>query len=287
MLEEIRCRLMKRFTKRRNEAATWKSPLTPKVLKHLDKKSTIAQKMIVQASGDLNFQVMDKAYYPARRFVVMLECRKCDCGYWEIAGLPCAHAMAAMGYARHEVQEYVPMCFSKQAYLSTYSLMFNPIPDQCTWEPTGRPLIDPPIVQRKIGRPKKCRKRATNEPHKEKRKFFIICSFCGGSNHNVRSCPLRPSVAKAARARKNNSNASPTTNQPLNASEQRMRRRKQASASRSIASGQPTTSSQPATASSQALRKRKQIRSGPGETSEARTKKRKAGSSGGHAGTRG
>ena len=103
MLEEIRCRLMKRFTKRRNEAATWESPLTPKVLKHLDKKSTIAQKMIVQASGDLNFQVMDKAYYPARRFVVMLECRKCDCGYWEIAGLPCAHAMAAMGYARHEV----------------------------------------------------------------------------------------------------------------------------------------------------------------------------------------
>ncbi|XP_024037036.1 uncharacterized protein LOC107174971 [Citrus sinensis] len=54
ILEEIRCRLMKRFTKRKNEAATWKSPLTPK----------------------------------------------------EVAGLPCAHAMAAMGYARHEVQEY-------------------------------------------------------------------------------------------------------------------------------------------------------------------------------------
>ncbi|KAK9222471.1 hypothetical protein WN944_010907 [Citrus x changshan-huyou] len=237
MLEEIKCRLMKRFTKRRNEAATWKSPLTPKVLKHLDKKSTIAQKMIVQASSDLNFQVMDKSYYPARRFVVMLESRKCDCGYWEIVGLPCAHVMAAMGYARHDVQEYVPMCFSKQAYLSTYSLMFNLTPDQCTWEPTERPLIDPPIVQRKIGR----------------------------------SCTLRPSVAKAARARKNNSNASPITNQPLNASQQRMRRRKQASASRSIASGQPTTASsqalrssqpvtsyQPATASSQALRKQKQ-----------------------------
>ena len=81
MLEEIKCRLIKQFTTRRNEAATWKSPLTPKVLKHLDKKSTIAQKMSVQASGDLNFQVMDKAYYLARRFVVMLECKKCDCGY--------------------------------------------------------------------------------------------------------------------------------------------------------------------------------------------------------------
>ena len=190
----------------------------------------------------------------------MLECRKCDCGYWEIAGLPCQHAMAAMGYARHKVQEYVPTCFSRQAYLSTYSVMFSPLPDQCTWEPTGRPLIDPPIVERKIGRPKKSRKRAANEPQKEKRKFFVICSFCGGSNHNVRSCPLRPSVARSNRAMNNNFQvyliyyyyllclslfiicdyyyllylyyhhvlqASTILSQPLNASEQAIRRRKQ------------------------------------------------------------
>ena len=79
-----------------------------------------------------------------------LEFRTCDCGYWEIVALPCQHAMPAMGYVRHEVQEYVPTYFSRQAYLSTYSVMFSPFTDQCTWEPTGRPLIDPPIVKRKI-----------------------------------------------------------------------------------------------------------------------------------------
>ncbi|KAK9211789.1 hypothetical protein WN943_001166 [Citrus x changshan-huyou] len=96
---------------------------------------------------------MDRGYNPLRRFVVKLESSTCDCGYWEIAGLPCEHAMAAMGYARHQVQEYVPTCFSRQAYLSTYSVMFSPLPDQCTWEPTGRPLIDPPIavVAKSIG----------------------------------------------------------------------------------------------------------------------------------------
>ncbi|KAK9221766.1 hypothetical protein WN944_010195 [Citrus x changshan-huyou] len=41
--------------------------------------------MIVQASGELNFQVMDAAYNPPRRFIVKLETRTCDCGYWEIA----------------------------------------------------------------------------------------------------------------------------------------------------------------------------------------------------------
>ncbi|KAK9208847.1 hypothetical protein WN944_001208 [Citrus x changshan-huyou] len=120
--------------------------------------------MIVQASGDLNFQVMDRAYNPPKRFVVKLESRICDCVYWKIVGLPCPHVMAAMGYARHDVQEYVPTYFSRHAYLSTYSVMFSPLPDQCTWEPTRRSLIDPPIVEKKIGRPKKTRIRVANEP---------------------------------------------------------------------------------------------------------------------------
>ncbi|KAK9205168.1 hypothetical protein WN943_015435 [Citrus x changshan-huyou] len=42
MLKEIRCRLMKRFTKRRHEAATWKGQLTPKVVRELDKKRKLA-----------------------------------------------------------------------------------------------------------------------------------------------------------------------------------------------------------------------------------------------------
>ena len=42
--------------------------------------------------------------------------------------------------------------------------MFSPIPDERTWDRGERPLIDPPIVQKKIGRPKKCRKRAAIEP---------------------------------------------------------------------------------------------------------------------------
>ncbi|KAK9227179.1 hypothetical protein WN943_012228 [Citrus x changshan-huyou] len=187
MLEEIRCRLMKRFTKRRHEAATWKGQLTPKVVRELDKKRKLAQKMIVQTSGELNFQVMDAAYSPPRRFVVKLESRTCDCGYWEIASLPCQHAMAAIRYARHAIEEYVPAWFATQTYLNTYSVMFSPLPDQCMWEHTERPLIDPPIAQKNVGRPKKSRKRAQNEPNKEKRKLFVICSFCGGSNHNMRS----------------------------------------------------------------------------------------------------
>lgn len=133
MLEEIICKLKKQFIKIRNETATWKRQLTPKVL---DKKKKIVQKVIVQASSDLNFQVMDKAYNPTKSFVVKLETRTCHQSYQEIAGLPCLHAIAAMGYARHEIEEYVPTCFTRQAYLNTYLVMFSPLPNQSTWERT-------------------------------------------------------------------------------------------------------------------------------------------------------
>ena len=107
--------------------------------------------MIVQAFGELNFQIMDATYSSPRRFVVKLESRTCNCGYWEIAGLPCQHAMVAIGYTRHAIEEYVPAWFATQTYLNTYSVMFSPLLDQCTWEHTGKPLIDPPIVQKKVG----------------------------------------------------------------------------------------------------------------------------------------
>ena len=150
MLEEIRCRLMKQFTKRRNKAVTWKGQLTPKVSRELEKKRKLAQKMIVQTSSELNFQVMDAAYNPPKRFVVKLETRTCDCGYWEIVNFPCQHAMATIGYARHKIEEYVPTWFTGKAYLNTYSVIFSPLLDQCTWERIRRPLIDPPIVQKKV-----------------------------------------------------------------------------------------------------------------------------------------
>lgn len=78
MLEEIICKLKKQFIKIRNETATWKRQLIPKVL---DKKKKIVQKVIVQAYGDLNFQVMDKAYNPTKRFVVKLETKTCHWSY--------------------------------------------------------------------------------------------------------------------------------------------------------------------------------------------------------------
>ena len=91
--------------------------------------------MIVQSSWDLNFQVMDKYYYLAKRFILKLKDSTCECGYWEINDLPCSHARATISYA---------ICFTKQAYINAYLIIFSLIPNQRTWKHGIRPLIEPP-----------------------------------------------------------------------------------------------------------------------------------------------
>ncbi|KAK9186816.1 hypothetical protein WN944_018205 [Citrus x changshan-huyou] len=128
------------------------------------------------ASGDLHFQVKDKSYYLTRRFIVDLVSRSCDCGHWELSGLPCAHVMAVISHARHTTEEYLPKYFTKQAYLNTYVVMFKSIPNKVTWDPCDRPKLSPPEITKNIGRPK------------------------NGMNHNVRKYALRPSIARQIRA---------------------------------------------------------------------------------------
>ncbi|KAK9185546.1 hypothetical protein WN943_025902 [Citrus x changshan-huyou] len=120
--------------------------------------------MTARASSDIHFQVKDKSYYPARRFIVDLVSRSCNCGHWELSGLPCAHAMATISHARHTTEEYLPKYFTKQTYLNTYIVMFKLIPDNVTWDPCDRPKLSPPEITKKIGRPKKSMKRAATEP---------------------------------------------------------------------------------------------------------------------------
>ncbi|KAH9762042.1 SWIM-type domain-containing protein [Citrus sinensis] len=183
MLEEIRCMFMTLFTERRKEAQSW-SNIPSRVKKELDEAYETGSKMTTMASGDLHFY-----YYPARRFIVDL-----------VSRLPCAHVMAAISHARHTTEEYLPKYFTKQAYLNTYAVMFKPIPDKVTWDPCDRPKLSPPEITKKIGRPKKSRKRAATEPVKKNRSFYVCCSFCGGMNHNVRKCALRLSIARQIRA---------------------------------------------------------------------------------------
>ena len=82
--------------------------------------------------------------------------------------------MAAINHARHTATKYLPKYFTKEAYLNTYAVMFKSIPDKVTWDPCDRPKLSPPEITKKIGRPKKSRKKATIEPIKKKIILYML-----------------------------------------------------------------------------------------------------------------
>ena len=76
----------------------------------------------------------------------------CDYGYWDLVGIPCTHAMAAISHARNMATEYLAKYLTKEAYLNTYAVMFKSISDKVTWDPSDRPKLSLPKITMKIGR---------------------------------------------------------------------------------------------------------------------------------------
>ncbi|TXG53072.1 hypothetical protein EZV62_022241 [Acer yangbiense] len=61
------------------------------------------------------------------------------CGSWQVRGIPCRHAMAAISHhcgkavVKDKVSEYVHQSLTKSAYMQTYRGMIHLIPDQKRW----------------------------------------------------------------------------------------------------------------------------------------------------------
>ena len=73
----------------------------------------------------------------------------------------------------------------------------QPVTGMHLWPETGYPIIEPPEIRKKAGRPKTKRRRDKDEPSKPKsgklsRKGKIMtCSLCKAPGHNKQSCPNR------------------------------------------------------------------------------------------------
>ena len=112
----------------------------------------------------------------------------CDCGMWQISGLPCKHAAAVFMYNRVFSHDHVHWYYTKEAVKLTYSGAINPIPEESRWPEYHSQHIDPPAKRTKVGRPKKIRKRAPDEPRAPSKIFSNRCQTCKTIGHNSRTC---------------------------------------------------------------------------------------------------
>ncbi|XP_016503729.1 uncharacterized protein LOC107821789 [Nicotiana tabacum] len=109
LLEYIRT-LLKRWTKEKLlKAKGTFTYLGFKFNKELDDNRTLSHKLGVRASTDYIHTVLDGV----SRYIVCLENKRCSCGQFQLDGLPCTHALAALRHMDESFEQYCSPYYTK------------------------------------------------------------------------------------------------------------------------------------------------------------------------------
>ncbi|XP_047315849.1 uncharacterized protein LOC124919619 [Impatiens glandulifera] len=192
MTECIRRQLMTWFNERRETSMQWTSILVPTAERRVAEALDRARTYQVLRANEAEFEVISHE----GTHIVDIRNRCCLCRGWELYGLPCAHAVAALLSCRQNVHRFTESCFTVATYRKTYSQTIHPIPDKTLWrEPTFggemnannaiEVFVNPPKSLRPPGRPRKKRVRAED---RGRVKRVVHCSRCNQTGHFRTTC---------------------------------------------------------------------------------------------------
>ncbi|GKF11681.1 mutator type transposase, partial [Tanacetum coccineum] len=205
-LEFVREYLMKRIVKVQQMIDKAKGPLTPAAALF---QGITDEARFYKVIGCFTIKVLwngDDQYQVTGPFndqcVVDVKEKTCSCRKWELTGMPCKHAVAALwdrAGNKSDVgtpESWVHACYWLVTWKKVYSYKINPLNGKDLWKkhPCPNTLI-PPKVHLQIGRPPKKRKKNADE---------LSCKRgVGGSQPSQRSAatptPSQASQASAAR----------------------------------------------------------------------------------------
>lgn len=191
MMESIRRQLMMWFNERRETSMQWTSILVPSAERGVSEAIDRARTYQVLRANEAEFEVISHE----GTNVVDIRNRRCSCRGWQLNGLPCAHAVAALLSCRQNVHRFTESCFTVATYRKAYSQTIHPIPDKTLWtdltasqgEGSLVPeiIINPPKSIRPPGRP---RKRRIRSEDRGSVKRIVHCSRCNQTGHFRTTC---------------------------------------------------------------------------------------------------
>lgn len=175
MLETIRRKVMVRIQQNRTKSEAWTGLICPNILKKLNAHITLSGACHAISNGDDKFEVKRWNH----TFTVDLRKRECSCRYWQLAGLPCPHAVSAIYFKTNSLDEYIASCYRVTQFLNTYSHCLNPLEGMQSWPESDMPSLKAPGYVKMPGRPKKERRR---EPQEQPKARKIVK---GGHSHKM------------------------------------------------------------------------------------------------------
>lgn len=189
MLEEIRHKIMNKTIEMRKFAETWVTDIAPMARMILEENKALSRRCKVMWNAEHGFEVDEGVY----RFIVDFRTMTCTCRSWMLRGIPCQHAVCAFYDREMDPDDYVAHWYRKETFLKAYQHFIQPIPNMKMWSDSTNPSIEPPEPKPMPGRPKRCRRKAKDEPRKKhgklsKKGVKMTCSNCQQTGHNKSGC---------------------------------------------------------------------------------------------------
>ncbi|PHU24679.1 hypothetical protein BC332_09786 [Capsicum chinense] len=129
--------------------------------------------------------------------VVHLGRKKCTCRTWDLTSIPCPHAIKAYIHDKQEPEDHMNWWYSKEDYMLVYIHKIQPVRDSKFWKVDPAHAMEPPEIQKMVGRPKVKRTREKAESRKRegvwsalRKRLKMTCGHCGAPGQNQRKCPL-------------------------------------------------------------------------------------------------
>ena len=156
MIQEIHFKLLRRVTEKRGEIRDSNWDICPKIKKILDANIMQSRKWRAVWDGESKYQVN----YNTRFVTVDLDSRSCDCRNFDLTGMPCSHALAAIYDRRGQPVDYLSDYYKRDKYAAAYAFPLTALKGVDYWDFHDDEVLLPPELPKKLrGRPKRLRKR--------------------------------------------------------------------------------------------------------------------------------
>lgn len=188
VIECIHSKLMANFEEKRAKCESWFSMLVPYAEHHIMESMNRASIYQVLRSDEVEFEVLSAE----RSEIVNIGAHSCSCRDWQLYGIPCSHAVAALLFSRKDVYSFIEKYFTLSNFCKAYAEKIHPIPGKIEWKKECentmgdkiRP-VRPPKVRRPPGRPEK-KRMCVDEFSREK--HTVHCSRCNQTGHYKSTC---------------------------------------------------------------------------------------------------
>ncbi|MED6126827.1 hypothetical protein PIB30_116841 [Stylosanthes scabra] len=149
MLEEVRTYIMRFMARNKKSFSGYIGRVAPRQLSRLEREKEESSKWTPTLAGDDDMNIYEVEKHPTK-VTVDLGNQECTCRFWQLTGLPCRHACAALAHRGRRPEEQIHNWLGMQAYNTAYRQNINPVPSKEFWEKVTDILFFHPITKEEL-----------------------------------------------------------------------------------------------------------------------------------------